>query len=50
VTTKTPDQFRSLSPQDMVADGGAAKVVARLTRKGRKEAEPVRVATFNSRI
>jgi hypothetical protein len=43
-------RIRSLPPEVLAVDGEAARLVARLTRKGAKESEPVRVAAFNSFI
>jgi len=47
---KATSRIRSLPPQELTADAEAARLVARLTRKGGKESEPVRVAAFNSYI
>jgi hypothetical protein len=43
-------RLRSLPPQELAADPEAARLVARLLRKGGKTAKPVRVAAFNSYI
>jgi hypothetical protein len=45
-----PDGLRALAPAQLAADHDAARIVARLTRKGSVESEPVRVAAFNSYI
>jgi len=47
---KATDRLRNLPPHQLAADAEAERLVARLTRKGAKESEPVRVAAFNSYI
>jgi hypothetical protein len=44
--------LRDLAPDQLKANEDAARIVARLTRKGREDepVEPVRVAAFNSYI
>jgi len=46
---KATDRLRHLPPQELAADAEAERLVARLTRQ-HAEAEPVRVAAFNSYI
>jgi hypothetical protein len=43
-------RLRRMPPKELAADAEAARLVARLTRKGSKQSEPVRVAAFNSYI
>lgn len=59
MTTKTEEaaevpeataRLRVMAPEDLAADGDAARIVARLLRKGSEESEPVRVAAFTSYI
>lgn len=45
-----PTDLRDLTLDELAEDGAAAHIVARLTRKGGEESDPVRVAAFNSSI
>lgn len=47
---KATTRLRNLPPHELATDPEAARLVARLLRKGTKAAKPVRVAAFNSYI
>lgn len=52
-TLEDPDgltKLRDLSLDELAVSAEAADIVARLTRKDSEQAEPVRVAAFNSFI